>query len=157
MDQGAFQIETGGFYASKEVSSDLALLPSIKVNSEFLTIGSLKIGPWDFEDAEWDQSIGVRWFWNGEALPFHPSHIFDAPRGLDSEEWQKLIGEADYIRLHTIHPQATCHTKVAALVSPDNEIFIEWLLMLPDEHMRNLGLLAATHQWIEREKELRRI
>jgi hypothetical protein len=29
--------------------------------------------------------------------------------------------------------------------------------MLPDEHLLNLGLLAATHQWIEREKKLRRI
>jgi hypothetical protein len=157
MRLGAFQIETCGFCASKELSSDLASLPSIKVDSEFLTIGSLKIGPWDFEDASWDENCGLQWIWDGESLPFHPSAICDPPRGLDLGEWQKLISEADYIRLHTTHSQATCHTKVAALVSPDNEIFIEWLLMLPDEHLRNLGLLAATHEWIEREKKLRRI
>ncbi len=155
--QGVFQIEMSGFYASKEVPSDLASLPSIKVESGFLTIGSLKIGPWDFVDAEWDMSCGVQWVWNGERLPFHPSTICDPPCGLDFGEWQKLIGEADCIRLHTTHPQATSHTKVAALVSPGNEVFIEWLLMLPDEHLRNLGLLAATHEWIEREKKLRRI
>lgn len=155
--QGVFQIEMSGFYASKEVPSDLASLPLIKVESGFLTIGSLKIGPWDFVDAEWDMSCRVQWVWNGERLPLHPSTICDPPCGLDFGEWQKLIGEADYIRLHTTHPQATCHTKVAALVSPNNEIFIEWLLTLPDEHLRNLGLLAATIEWIEGEKKLRRI
>lgn len=155
--QSAFGIEKCGFRANKEVSSDLALLPSIKVDSEFLTIGALKVGPWDFEDAEWDQSYDLQWIWDGEWLPFHPSIICDPPRGLEFGEWQKLIGEADYIRLHTTHPQAMCHTKVAALVSPDNEIFIEWLLMLPDEHMRNLGLLAPTLEWVERERRLSRI
>jgi hypothetical protein len=139
------------------VSSDLALMPSIKIDSEFLTIGPLKIGRWDFEDAEWDESHDLQWIWAGEWLPFHPSAICDPPRGLEFGEWQKLIGEADYIRLHTTHPQATCYTKVAALVSPDNEIFIEWLLMLPDSHLRNLGLLAETLEWIEREMKLSRI
>jgi|GEM_PF-5653338 len=155
--QGAFEIERCGFRANKQVSSDLALMPSIKIDSEFLTIGPQKIGRWDFEDAEWDESYDLQWIWAGEWLPFHPSAICDPPRGLEFWEWQKLIGEADYIRFHTIHPQATCHTKVAALVSPDNEIFIEWLLMLPDEHLRNLGLLATTLEWIERERKLSRI
>ena len=157
MRLGAFQIETCGFCASKELSSDLASLPSIKVDSEFLTIGSLKIGPWDFEDASWDESCGLQWIWDGESLPFHPSAICDPPRGLDLGEWQKLIGEADYIRSHTTHSQATGHTKAEALVSPCHEIFIEWLLMLPDEHMRDLGLLATTLEWIEWERKLSRI
>lgn len=155
--QGAFGIERCGFRANKQVSSDIELMPSITIDSDFLTIGPLKIGPWDFEDAEWDESYDLQWIWEDEWLPFHPSFICDPPRGLEFGEWQKLIGEADYIRLHTTHPQAACHTKVAALVSPDNEIFIEWLLMLPDEHLRNLGLLATAHEWIEREKKLRRI
>jgi hypothetical protein len=155
--QHAVEIETCGFNASKTVPVGLASLSGIKVESEFLAIGALIIGPWDFEDATWDESTGFQWFWNGESLPFHPFHLFNPPRGMAFGEWHKVMIESDYIQRHTSHPLASSRSKVEAIASPDHADFVEWLLMLPEKHLRNLGLLEQTLEWIEHERCLQQL
>ena len=90
----------------------------------------------------------------------HPSILFDLfnpPGYLSVGEWLKLIHDAGYIQRHTAHPRASSMTNAEAMFWLDRDDFIEWVLMLPEQHLQNLGLLHETLEWIKRERQLCRL
>lgn len=152
-------IKTDDYCSYKEFMADLDVLPGIKLTESILSVGQAEVTPHDFEDLECLES-GECWYWNGSPLRGHPSvlfDLFDPPGYLSNAEWLKLVHDADYIQRHTTHPRASSITNTEAMFWLDRDDFIEWVLMLPEQYLQNLGLLHETLEWIKRERQLCRL
>ena len=152
-------IKTDYYCSSKEFITDLAVLPGIKVTQSILSVGEADVTPHDFQDLECLES-GECWYWNESPIQGHPSilfNLFNPPGYLSAGEWLKLILDAGYIQRHTAHPRASSMTNTEAMFWLDRDDFIEWVLMLPEQYLQNLGLLHETLEWIKRERQLCRL
>jgi hypothetical protein len=152
-------IKTAYYCSHKEFMTDLDVLPDIKLTESILSVGEVDVNPDDFKNPECLAS-GECWYWNGSELDEHPSilfNLFNPPGYLSSGEWLKLIHDTDYIRRHTTHPRASTITNKESMFWLNRDDFIELVLMLPEQHLQNLGLLHETLEWIRRERQLCRL
>ena len=142
---------------SKEISADFSDLAYVVAGTNGINLGTQHIGPGDFEDADWDMDFTEEWYLFGKLMCCHPEDIYDPPRGLPMSEWRKFIHEIDFIHRHTQHPQAWTGGPMSIIRSCNHDDLIEWVLMLPDDCIQQIGLLPWTIEWIQEERQMRRI